>query len=197
MVTQIDQSFSQDDPALQQEPADLADQRSAPLHQTPAPGAEPANRADYGERLRGCNARGMKPKAAQDLSPELKRALEPLLMEIESASERIQEYDQMLESMARNRYPEVERLKQIKGVGTLIGLAYMLTLEDPTVFARAGMLPAMWDSNLEGATRDRASHRCTLARRAIRICELSWCRLHTTFSVLGESTATCVDGGCD
>src|SRR6266550_4737939 len=50
----------------------------------------------YGERLRGCNARGMKPKAAQDLSPELRSALEPLMREIESVSERISEYDQML-----------------------------------------------------------------------------------------------------
>ncbi len=48
----------------------------------------------YGERLRGCNARGMNPKAAQDLSPELKSALEPLMREIESVSERICEYDQ-------------------------------------------------------------------------------------------------------
>jgi transposase len=70
----------------------------------------------YGERLPGCNARGMKPKAAQDLSPELKSALEPMMSEIESVSERICEYDQLLESMARNRYPEAERLKQIKGV---------------------------------------------------------------------------------
>ena len=60
----------------------------------------------YGERLRGCNARGMNPKAAQDLSPELKGALEPMMREIESISERICEYDQMLESLARNRYPE-------------------------------------------------------------------------------------------
>jgi hypothetical protein len=43
----------------------------------------------YGERLRGCNARGMKPQAAQDLSSELKRALEPMMREIESVSERI------------------------------------------------------------------------------------------------------------
>ncbi|HEY6852531.1 MAG TPA: transposase, partial [Terracidiphilus sp.] len=71
----------------------------------------------YGERLRGCNARGMKPKAAQDLSPELKSALEPMMREIESVSERICEYDHLLESMTRNRYPEAERLKQIKGVG--------------------------------------------------------------------------------
>ena len=38
----------------------------------------------------------MKPKAAQDLSPELKSALEPMMSEIESVSERICEYDQML-----------------------------------------------------------------------------------------------------
>ena len=91
----------------------------------------------YGERLHGCNARGMKPKAAQDLSPELKSALEPLMREIESVSERICEYDQLLESMARNRCPEAERLKQIKGVGTLIALTYMLTLEDPHRFRKS------------------------------------------------------------
>jgi len=79
-------------------------------------------------------ARGMKPKAAQDLSPELKSALEPMMREIESVSERICEYDQLLESKVRNRYPEADQLKQIKGVGTLIALTYMLTLEDPHRF---------------------------------------------------------------
>ena len=87
----------------------------------------------YGERLRGCNSRGMKPQVAQDLSPELKRALEPMMREIESVSEWICEYDQMLESMARNR--------------------------GRSVFAIT-----------------------------------AWCRLHTTFSAPGESTATCADG---
>jgi hypothetical protein len=47
------------------------------------------------------------------------------MREIESVSERIYEYDQLLESMARNRYLEAERLKQIKGVGTLIAFTYM------------------------------------------------------------------------
>lgn len=75
----------------------------------------------------------MKPQAAQDLSPELKSALEPMMREIESVSERI-------ESMARNRYPEAKGLKQIKGVGTLIALTYMLTLEDPHRFRKS------WDA---------------------------------------------------
>jgi transposase len=148
----------------------------------------------YGERLRGCNARGMKPKAAQDLSPELKSALEPMMREIESVSERICEYDHLLESMTQNGYPEAERLKQIKGVGTLIALTYMLTLEDPHRFRKSRDAPATWVSNLEGVTRDRASRRCTSAKRAILTCEHFWCRLRTMFSAPGESTATCADG---
>src|SRR5450755_3439868 len=43
----------------------------------------------YGERLRGCNVRNMNPEKAEGLSPELQRALEPLLAAIESLSERI------------------------------------------------------------------------------------------------------------
>jgi transposase len=91
----------------------------------------------YGENLGRGNARSMKPKAAQDLSPELKNALGPLMREIESVSERIRDYDELLESMPQNKYPEAERLKQIKGVGTLIALTYMLTLEDPRRFRKS------------------------------------------------------------
>src|SRR6202161_1380994 len=63
----------------------------------------------YGERLGRGNARSMKPKAAEDLSPELKNALGPLMREIQSVSERIRDYDELLESMAQNKYPEAER----------------------------------------------------------------------------------------
>src|ERR1700733_2718707 len=37
-----------------------------------------------GERLRGCNVRNMNPEKAKGLSPELQRALEPLLAALES-----------------------------------------------------------------------------------------------------------------
>ena len=47
----------------------------------------------YGERLRGCNVRNMNPEKAEGLSPELQRALEPLLAALESLSERICEYN--------------------------------------------------------------------------------------------------------
>jgi len=91
----------------------------------------------YGERLRGCNPRNMNGEKAQGLSPELQAALEPLLAAIESLSERIYEYNQQIEKIARDSYPQVARLKQVKGVGTLIALTYLLTLEDAQRFRKS------------------------------------------------------------
>src|ERR1700686_1671537 len=91
----------------------------------------------YGERLRGCNVRNMNPEKAEGLSPELQAALEPLLNAIESLSERIVEYNERLENLAQQSYPQVALLKQVKGVGTLIALTYLLTLEDPHRFQKS------------------------------------------------------------
>jgi transposase len=91
----------------------------------------------YGERLRGCNVRNMNPEKAERLSPELQRALEPLLAGIEAVSERICEYNERIEQLARQSYPQTALLKQVKGVGTLIALTYMLTLEDPHRFQKS------------------------------------------------------------
>ena len=91
----------------------------------------------YGERLRGCNIRNMNPEKAETLSPELQSALEPLLSGIESVSERIAEYNDRIEALAQTSYPQVELLKQIKGVGTLIALTFVLTLEDPHRFGKS------------------------------------------------------------
>jgi len=46
------------------------------------------------------------------LHPELREVLEPLLKEIESLNERIKEYEVRMEKIARESYPQVERLKQ-------------------------------------------------------------------------------------
>ena len=91
----------------------------------------------YGERLRGCNVRNLDPEKAEGLSPELQRALEPLLSAIEELSERIGEYNERIEALAQESYPQVALLKQIKGVGTLIALTFLLTLEDPHRFGKS------------------------------------------------------------
>jgi transposase len=91
----------------------------------------------YGERLRGCNVRNMNPEKAEGLSPELQRALEPLLSAIEEVSQRICEYNERIEKRAQESYPQTALLKQIKGVGTLIALTFLLTLEDPHRFGKS------------------------------------------------------------
>ena len=91
----------------------------------------------YGERLRGCSVRNMNPEKAKALSPELQRALEPLLAGIESLSEQIREYNERIEKLAQQSYPQVALLKQVKGVGTLIALTFLLTLEDAHRFRQS------------------------------------------------------------
>jgi len=46
-------------------------------------------------------------------------------------TEHIQEYEVRMERIAKESYPQVELLKQVKGVGTQIALTYVLTLDDP------------------------------------------------------------------
>src|SRR5229473_1873566 len=51
--------------------------------------------------------------------------------------ERIKEYDERMEKIAKEVHPEVSLLKQVKGVGTQIALTYVLTIEDPYRFLKS------------------------------------------------------------
>src|ERR1700756_2476096 len=91
----------------------------------------------FGERLPKCGTQQVSRELAAKLSAELRDVLEPLLREVESLNERIQEYDQRMEKIAKEVYPEVSLLQQVKGVGTQIALTYVLTIEDPYRFLKS------------------------------------------------------------
>jgi transposase len=91
----------------------------------------------YGERLRGCNVRNVNPEKAEGLSPELQKALGPLLAASAALSEQIAEYNERIEQMAKESYPQTALLQQVKGVGTLIALTFLLTLEDAHRFQKS------------------------------------------------------------
>jgi transposase len=78
----------------------------------------------YGERLRKCGTQQFDRETTSALNAGLRQALEPLVQEIESLNERIQEYDRRIAKMAKEEYPETALLKQVKGVGDLIATAY-------------------------------------------------------------------------
>jgi transposase len=91
----------------------------------------------YGQRLRKCGTEQMNREMAKGLSQELRDALDPLLAEIESLNAGIAEYDRRIEQIAKEVHPEVALLRQVKGVGPLISLTFVLTLDDPQRFRRS------------------------------------------------------------
>src|SRR6266403_6283811 len=90
----------------------------------------------YGQRLPKCGTYQVSEKLAEGLSAELREVLLPLLKEIESLNERVKQYDERMEKIAKEVYPEVALLKQVKGVGTQIALTFVLTIEDPFRFPK-------------------------------------------------------------
>ena len=91
----------------------------------------------YGQRLPKCGTQQVSRELGAALSTELRDVLEPLLKEIESLNEGIKEYDERMEKIAKEVYPQVSLLKQVQGVGTQIALTYVLTIEDPYRFLKS------------------------------------------------------------
>lgn len=90
-----------------------------------------------GERLPKCDTDTMGMETAEGLPAEVSRQLEPLLRQIESLTKEIKQLDGKIEQIARTKYPETELLRQIQGVGPLIALTFVLTVEDRERFAKS------------------------------------------------------------
>ena len=90
-----------------------------------------------GERLPDCDADQMNRTRMKELPQWLSRTIEPLLAEAERLTGEIRECDRAIEQIARNEYPETKRLQQIWGIGTLIALTFVLTVEEPGRFVRS------------------------------------------------------------
>jgi transposase len=69
----------------------------------------------YGQRLPQCGPYQVNEKLAEGGSAELRDVLAPLLREVESLNEHIKEYDERMEKIAQEVYPQVFLLQQVKG----------------------------------------------------------------------------------
>jgi transposase len=90
-----------------------------------------------GERVPACGTEQMRMERIEDVAEPVREALRPVLSVIEKLSEQIHESDVKLEQIARERYPETRLLQQVSGVGTLIALTFVLTVEDASRFQKS------------------------------------------------------------
>jgi transposase len=92
----------------------------------------------FGYRLPKCPARSFHKRAKEHIPEPLLPALEPVLEQIGSLTERIRDYERQLEKISKEHYPhETDLVGQVEGVGTLTALTFVLTLEDPHRFAKS------------------------------------------------------------
>lgn len=90
-----------------------------------------------GERLPACDADYLRVVQLAGLPEPLQETVRPLVESIEQLTEQIQALDQRIVQIARTQYPETELLQQVSGVGALIALTFVLTVEDAGRFGRS------------------------------------------------------------
>jgi transposase len=106
-----------------------------------------------GTRLPKCSSRSFGHRVGDAIPAEARDALLPLVQLADGLSACIQVYDQRIEELASEKYGHTKLLRQVKGVGPITALAYVLTLENPERFPKSrdvgpylGLVPKQEDS---------------------------------------------------
>lgn len=102
-----------------------------------------------GQRLKKCSTRTFSEKAIGEIPEEVREALSSVVATIEVVSRQILALDKRIRDLGRKKYPETALLRQVGGVGPIVALAYVLTLEHPGRFHKSravgpylGLVPA-------------------------------------------------------
>lgn len=94
----------------------------------------------HGRWIPSCSTDAFARRCRATLGDELREIIEPILEAIDKLSATIRTYDGKIEMLVATQYPEARRLTQVKGVGALTALAYILVLEDATRFHSSRMV---------------------------------------------------------
>jgi len=107
-----------------------------------------------GERVPSCEPKdwGVEKLAGWKLSEAVEQLVKPLVIVIGHLNQQIAAYEEQIEAMVK-RYPQIKVLTRMYGVGDLIAMTFVLTLEDPARFKRSrdvgpylGLTPKQRDS---------------------------------------------------
>jgi hypothetical protein len=106
-----------------------------------------------GTRLPKGSSPSFAQKVEETVPIELRDALMPLVRMAAALSDCIQGYDEKIEKLGHEKDEHTALLRQVKGVGPITSLAYVLTLENPDRFVKSrdvgpylGLVPKQEDS---------------------------------------------------
>jgi transposase len=91
----------------------------------------------FGSRLPSGSPEYFPRKVRSHIPASLQPALFPLLEQMELLTSQIRAYDKQVEQLSRTRYPKTQLIQQIRGVGALTSLAFVLTIDDPHRFQKS------------------------------------------------------------
>lgn len=88
----------------------------------------------FGVRLPSTSTEAFPKKNRAGIPELLLPAVTPVLEAIEHLNQSIKAFDKLLAELVATRYPEAKHLQQIDGIGPLISIAFVLSIEDPKRF---------------------------------------------------------------
>ena len=114
--------------------------------------------------MKKCSTRTFSDQAVDQIPEEVREALSSVVTTIEVVSKQILVLDKRIGELGKKKYKEAALLRQVGGVGPIVALAYVLTLEHPSRFQKSravgpylGLVPARsqsgWPSRFESTPR--------------------------------------------
>jgi len=90
----------------------------------------------FGSRLRSCSTPCFH-RLKEEIPSELAPALDPLFDQLALLTKQIRAFDRTIEKVQKERYPEVDVMLKVRGVGALTAMAFRLVLANAKRFERS------------------------------------------------------------
>lgn len=107
----------------------------------------------FGGRVPSCSTSAFRSKAACHVPEPIRPVVTPMLEVLEQLEKQIRDFDREIERLCEEQHPETGVLRQMRGVGPVLALAYVATIESPARFASSrtvgnyvGLAPAQYAS---------------------------------------------------
>ena len=128
----------------------------------------------FGLRVRSCSAASFHRVAREELLERLRPALDPVLDHLAELERQIRRLDGEIERATVERHPEAKHLQQVRGIGPITSLAFVLTVDDPQRFQRSrtvgswvGLCPRVQSSGDRDPQLSISKTGCSYLRRLL------------------------------